>query len=49
MPNAKHKTTSNPYSQFGVVDKTTLISESGHDFLLKLLHSAHPCSAVFRN
>ena len=35
---AKH----NPYKQFGVVDKNTLVSESGHDFLLKLLHSAHP-------
>ena len=42
MPNAKHKTKSNPYREFGVVDKNTLAGESGHDFLLKLLHSAHP-------
>jgi uncharacterized protein (TIGR00369 family) len=33
---------SNPYRQFGVVDKNTLTGESGHDFLLKLLHSTHP-------
>jgi uncharacterized protein (TIGR00369 family) len=36
----------NPYKKFGVVDKKTAASESGHAFLLKLLDATHPAPPI---